>query len=140
MRTLFLLVLVLGFYLTLYSCKKEVQYSVPDEKGDYRDSIVGDYAGICINTYWVDSIQGYGHDSTDVIASIVKTDVDSIVELTFDPAYYSQQFKYKYVNPELIAIDYWHYPYLTIHNDTLIFHYQPGLGPFWTDCFAIKVE
>ncbi len=128
-RSLFLFVVLLG----LISCKKEFI-----ETSDYREKITGKYIGIRIDTYWVDTIVGYGRDTSNVTITVTPAEQDSIVDITFTPPYSNENFSFKYVNNKLISTSDYHPPALKINNDSLYFRHQPGLGPYWIECFCKK--
>jgi len=132
MRTrLFLLGLLIG----LISCDKE-----KTEIKDYREEITGDYIGIRVDTYWIDTIVGFGHDSSDVTITLTSSEQDSIIDIAFNPLYSNEIFSFKYVDNQLISTTVYHPPTLSLNRDSLYFKHQAGLGPVWTECFAEKLK
>jgi len=126
---------LLGFFLVLISCDKE-----KTEIKDYREEITGDYIGIRVDIYWIDTIVGYGHDTSDVIITLKLSEKDSIVDIAFDPSYSNENFSFKYFNNQLISTSDYHPPILSLNNDSLYFKHQAGLGQIRTECFAEKLK
>lgn len=124
-----------GLLIGLVSCEKD-----KTEINDYREEITGGYAGIRVNTYWVDTIIGYGHDTSDAIITLTKSGQDSIVDIGFNPLYSNEDFSFKYIDGLLISTSGYHPPTLSIDNDSLYFKHQAGLGPNWTEFFAEKLK
>lgn len=126
----------LGLLLGLISCDKE-----KTEIKDYREEITGDYFGIRVDTYWIDTIVGYGHDTSEVSITLTSSDQeDSIVNIAFNPSYSNEDFSFKYNDGKLISTSGYHPPTLSLENDSLYFKHQAGLGPIWTECFAEKLK
>jgi hypothetical protein len=128
-------ILFLGLTIAFISCKKS-----PSQVYDYRDSIIGDYIGFSVTTRWIDTIVGYGHDTSGVKISLMKSELDSIINTSFNPSFSSQNFSFKYSGGQFISTTLYHPPVLTSFNDSLYFKHQPGLGPIWTECFAQKTK
>ncbi|NLF41583.1 MAG: hypothetical protein GX587_02700 [Bacteroidales bacterium] len=126
--------LLLGMVFLFASCEEE-----SNDLTDYRDDVVGSYFGISVYTCWQDTIVGYSHDTTDVIVNIAKEEEDSLIRLSFYQST-SSSFSFKYINGNCISCITFHAPVLKIQNDSLYFKHQPGLGPYWDECFAKKVE
>ena len=129
------LVILLGLFIGLISCKKD-----NPKTRVYPQEVVGDYIGIRVNTYWIDTIVGYGHDTTDVASILTISQLDSIVDIDFNPSYSNENFSFKYTNEQFISTSNYHPPTLTLANDSLYFKHQAGLGPNWTECFTKKNE
>jgi len=126
---------LLGLLLSLISCEKE-----KTEIKDYREQITGNYIGIRVDTYWIDTIVGYGHDTSDITITLTSSVQDSIVDIAFNPSYSNEDFSFKYMDDQLISTSGYHPPTLSINNDSLYFTHQAGLGPVWTECFAEKLK
>ncbi len=127
--------ILLGLIIGLISCEKENSKPI-----DYRNSVIGEYAGIRIDTYWINATVGYGHDTTAIIINLSKSDLDSIIDISFNPTYSDEDFSFKYVDGQFISTTYYHPPILTLVNDSLYFKHQGGLGPIWTECFTKKSD
>ena len=117
----------------MISCEKDDSRTF-----DYRDSVTGEYKGIRVDTYWKNTYVGYGHDTSSVIINLSKSDLDSIIEISFKPTYVNEKFSFTYIDGTFISTTYYHPPTLTLMNDSLYFKHQAGLGPIWTECFATK--
>jgi len=130
-NTIFFILLLIGFC----SCKKEKNIPI-----DYREEITGDYLGIKVITYWVDTVIGYGHDTSAATISLEKSNLDSFVDVDIIPFYFSEEgLEYKFRDGELIwEGDNYHPPMMKIENDSVYFKHQPGLGPRWIEFFAEK--
>jgi hypothetical protein len=126
---LFILLNFISLIIIGYSCKE-------DELSDERETITGTYTGIRIATYW--NGHGYNHDTTNVSMLLLKSDADSIINLKFQPETNSSGFAFIYYNNTFTCIDNFHAPELIKLNDSLFFHWQPGLGPYWEDCLTRK--
>lgn len=110
---------------------------------DYRDVVCGEYTGIKVESAL------YMEADTIVLyaLSLEKSEEDSIVDLVYqvlvdDSIYTSltysfyftgEVFQYPGYDPE------WK-PSLEFTNPDLHFHLQPGLGPFYIDLYATKIE
>lgn len=129
------LILVLGLFIGLISCDKDTL-----ETKDYRDIVIGDYNGIRVNTYWIDTIVGFGYDTSNIILTLTKSEMDSIIDLSFNPDYSIEDFSFKFENGQFISTAYYHPPILKLTNDNLYFKHQAGLGPIWTECFTKKIQ
>ena len=127
------LIILLGLFIGSTSCKKDNL-----ETNDYLEEVVGDYMGFIVNTYWIDTIVGYGHDTMDVTLILTIAEPDSTVDIEFKPLYSSEDFSFKYVNEQFISTSEYHPPSLTLVNDSLYFKHKAGLGPIWTECFTKK--
>jgi|GEM_PF-3220359 len=134
MKKIILLTLVLA---TVAGCKKDPTKTPPPIP--YFQHIMGDYGGIRVNTHWVDTVVGYAHDSSAIVISLIDEGHDSVVSLAFNPPYASEQFSYAFSQGVLIPLSHYHPAVLSISNDSLYFRHQPGLGPYWTECFAFKL-
>lgn len=128
-----LLIALLGSLAGLVSCTKDKTVLA-----DYRDAVVGDYAGISVNTYWGGN--GFNYDTSSVMLMITKSDRDSIVDLRLMPKYFADYFVFAFEAATFKSPLVYHPPVLKISNDSLYFKHQPGLGPNWTECFATKIE
>jgi hypothetical protein len=127
--------LVLGLLFGIISCNKD------NSLKDYRDIVTGDYNGKKVRTYWIDTIVGFGHDTSNITLTLSKSNVDSIVNLSFDPAENSNNdFTFKLVDGEFVSTTFYHPPILKMSNDSLYFKHQAGLGPYWTECFTKKIK
>jgi hypothetical protein len=122
--------IILGFS----SCEKNNN----SEPADYRDPITGTYSGIEVITYWVDSNIGFGRDTSEILITLSKSELDSIIDISFDPSYTNDDFSFKYNDGEFKSTTYYHPPTLTLTDDSLYFWHQPGLGPVWMECFTKK--
>lgn len=123
-------VLLIGFLIGLCSCEKE-----NSKIKDYRDEVIGEYKGKCVKTYWIDTLVAYGHDTTDVILNLSKSDSDSIVDLD-----YSSGFSFTYKDGEFISDILYMPAILTLQNDDLYFKHQPGKAPVWYECYAKRIQ
>jgi hypothetical protein len=130
-----LLLLLLGIFFGLISCDKD-----NSEPRDYRDIVIGDYSGIRVNTYWIDTIVGFGHDTSTIILTLAKSNVDSIIDISFNPDYSNEEFSFKLYDGQFVSTTYYHPPILKLTNDSLYFKHQAGLGPIWTECFTKKIQ
>lgn len=126
-------IFLLGVLLSLFSCEKSKTEII-----DYREEITGNYEGIEVTTYWVDTVVGYGHDTSNVEVALTASKLDSIVDIHFNPSYSNLDFSFIYKDGELISTTSYHAPTLIINNGSLYFKHQPGLGPVWTEIFAQK--
>ena len=127
------LILTFGLFLGIISCKKEIDT-------DYRDVVIGNYSGIRVDTRWIDFVIGYGHDTTNVVLSLTKSELDSVIDIGFNPPYSYENFSFKYLKGQFISTTYYHPPKLKLKNDSLYFRHQGGLGPIWTECFCRKLK
>jgi len=127
MRTSFILFVALC--LVTISCKVS-DNSLPE-------NITGDYEGIRINSYWIDSLQKFGRDTSDVMVTVVKLDTGSFVNVSFTPSS-NEDFTFEYRRGQYIPGNYFHAPILKLKNDCLYFKYQGSIGPYWTECFGKK--
>ena len=128
--------IIVAIGLGLFSCEKEIN----SEKIDYRNEIVGNYIGIRVNTSWINTV-GWDRDTSDIVVTLSKSRSDSIIDISFDPDYWSStQFSFKYKDGQFKATTYYHAPTLSLSNDSLYFFHQPGLGPIWMQCFTIRIE
>jgi hypothetical protein len=127
-----LIILLLTFQ---NSCKKE-------EPIDYRDIVTGTYTGISIESILVvDSI--FNHDTANIVILLSKAYTDSLINLTFNPPNkVAYTFKYSsgsfYLPSTIDTYTGIHYPWIWIVKDSLYFHHQPGLGPYFFDCYTKK--
>jgi len=128
------LILLIGLTILFYSCKKDNVIK------DYKESVIGTYSGIEVTTYWIDTIVGYGHVTSNVILTLTLTmsGLDSVIDLRFNPAYSNGAFSFKFKNGLFSPTTYSHPPILELSKDSLYFRHQPGLGPYWTECFTKK--
>lgn len=112
--------------------------SACSKQDDERDLVVGTYSGICVVSYWVDTIIGFKKDTLPgpSLFYIRK----SIEEQTviFSCAQFSQEFPFSYSNGQFTSLTNYHPPTLRIHSDSLYLYYKPVLGPYWTECFGFK--
>lgn len=106
----------------------------------YFQHIMGDYGGIRVNTHWVDTVVGYAHDTSAIVVSLIDEGHDSVVSLAFSPPYGSELFTFTFSQGVLSPLSHYHPAVLSISNDSLYFRHQPGLGPYWTECFAFKLN
>ncbi len=130
---LIILLLAIGFS----NCKKEESNSSSiSNNSDYRNPIIGIYKGIRVNTSWNGSY--YEKDSSDITINITKSNIDSLINLNFNPTTTSSS-TFKYLNNNtFVCTSNYHPPTLKISNDSLFYHHQEGLGPIWYDCYAKK--
>jgi len=135
MKKTILLILVLA---AVGGCKKDPTKTPPPIP--YFQQIMGDYGGIRVNTHWVDTLVGYAHDSSAIVVSLVDEGHDSVVSLVFNPPYAGGQFSFSYSQGMLSPLSHYHPAVLSISNNSLYFWHQPGLGPYWTECFAFKLN
>lgn len=133
MKNLLLSFLLIGFS----SCAYDYIHA------DYRDVVCGEYTGIKVESAL------YSEADTVVLyaLSLEKSDEDSIVDLVYqvivdDTIYTSptyafyftgEVFQYAGYDPEWV-------PTLVFTNPDLHFHHQPGLGPYYIDLYATKIE
>jgi hypothetical protein len=140
---------LLLFFCIVSSCKKdtvvnyeitsEIPWANPDSSGtDYRDAVVGDYAGIFIFKRWLDDSLTWAYDTSSTILTISKSDNDSLIELTGNPQII-QESTFKYENNYFISQATYHAPELWLKNDSLFFYWKPVLGPFFYLAFTKKV-
>ena len=113
------LILCFGILTGLISCQKD-----PPGSTDYRDDITGEYEGIRVDTYWVDTVVGFGHDTSGVLIDLTKSDSDSIIDISFNPPYSSEDFSFTYTDGQFIPTTGYHPPVLTLKNDSLYFMHQ----------------
>lgn len=126
-------ILILAVFLASFSCNKEF-----DHINDYRKEVTGQYSGIRVDTYWVDSVVGYVHDTTTVTIDLVPTIDDSSVAIYFTPEYLTEIFSFHFANGNFQPTTNYHPPLLTVATDSLYFKHQPSLGPQWTEFFALR--
>jgi hypothetical protein len=136
------LIILFGLFIGLISCKKDNPETkdYPKNVKDYREKVIGEYTGIRVDTYWIDTIVGYGHDTTNVTLILKISQLDSIVDIDFIPPYSVEEFSFKYINEQFISTSNYHPPTLILANDSLYFKHQPGLGPIWTEMFTKKTN
>lgn len=108
------------------------------KSADERDEIVGDYKGKRIDLAWKDTIVGYTKNFSDVTLTLSKNPTGSLVELSFNPKYWSSNFLFSYKNGAFESVEKYHPPTLILRGDSLFFEHHPGLGPNWTECNAAK--
>lgn len=130
-----LLFVVSGLIIGLISCNKDNSIIT-----DYRDIVTGDYNGIRVNTYWIDTITGFGHDTSHITLTLEKSELDSIIDISFNPDYPNEDFSFKLVDGEFVSTTYYHPPILKLTDDSLYYRHQAGLGPIWTECFTKKIQ
>lgn len=128
-------ILGLGLFIGLFSCDKDTA-----EITDYRDIVTGDFNGIRVNTYWIDTVVGMGYDTSSIILTLTKSELDSIIELSFNPEYSTENFFFEFKDEEFTSTTNYHPPTLKLTNDSLYFWHMPGLGPYWTRCFTKKIQ
>lgn len=131
------LLIILLFAIGFTNCKKEESNSsTVSNNSDYRNPIIGTYKGVRVNTSWNGSY--FKKDSSDITIKITKSNIDSLIDLNFNPTTTSSStFKYTNNNTFVCTSNY-HPPTLNISNDSLFYHHQEGLGPIWYDCYAKK--
>ena len=127
--TLYLVISIL-FIIIFTNCNKE-KTSFPD----YRVYVAGSYDGISVVTSW-SSTWHYDTTYTTMILSIAT--IDSMVDLTFSTLPSNYKYTFKYSNGTFWSTSNYHPPSLRLSHDTLFYHIQPGLGPYWTDCICKK--
>lgn len=127
------LTIILALFIGLMSCTK-------DKAPDYRDIVTGDYAGIRVNSYWhmIDTVAVFEQDTTNIILTLTKSEIDSVINLSFSPYYSNQEYSFKFKDGQLTSLNYNHAPTIKLINDSLYFNHQPGLGPYWVACFTKK--
>jgi hypothetical protein len=123
---------LLIFATIIFSCSKDGSHN------DYRNAIAGDYSGIRVSISWVDTIVGYHHDTSDIVVTLQRSGIDSLVSLSTSPPISSDVFSYKYSDGSLLPTGGYHPPMLQLTSDSLYLHYQPALGPYWIKCFTKK--
>jgi hypothetical protein len=122
---------MLALVAGLVSCTKDSPVTA-----DYRDAVVGDYVGISVFTYWGGN--GFNHDTSDIMISLTKSDMDSLVKLSFIPKYHAEYFLFVFEGGAFTSKLVYRPPVLKLSYDSLYFKHLPGLGPYWKECFAIK--
>lgn len=127
------LTIVLALFIGLMSCTK-------DKSPDYRDIVTGNYSGIRVNSYWhmIDTVAVFEQDTTTIILTLTKSEIDSVIDLSFNPYYSNQEYSFKFKDGQLTSLDNYHAPTIKLINDSLYFNHQPGLGPYWVACFTKK--
>jgi hypothetical protein len=93
-----------------------------------------------VNTSWINTNLGFGHDTSDIILTLFKSEIDSILDLSFNPEYSNGEFSFKFKDGQFISTTNYHPPILKLTNSRLYFKHQPGLGPFWIECFTNKTQ
>jgi hypothetical protein len=128
---IFFMFLPLSIIVFSITCKKEKML-------DERDDVTGNYKGILIQTLWNDSI--LVHDTSNIEMTLVKSNSDSIIELRSNPILNDPDLLFHYHNKTFICTNpgSCHWLELIMSNDSLYFHRQCGLGPYWIDCKVKK--
>ena len=134
MKKLFYLI---GLSLVFISCDKEEE-DIELLGDDYREQITGNYTGIMVTSILKDTIIGFEKDTSNVEIVISLSDLDSIVDLEFNPSNGSDDFSFKYMDGELISTAYYHPPVATVNTDSLYIKHQPSLGPNYYEFFTKK--
>jgi hypothetical protein len=120
--------------LLLISSCLACEYSNLDE----RDKVLGNYSGIQVNNYWVDTTVGFVHDTYPVLLILTKSELDSVVNLNFNEVNISKAYLFYYFGGIFKSLQNYHSPQLVLEQDSLYFFYKQGLGPYWIECFTIK--
>ncbi len=128
-------IVILLLISVLFACKKDkVQNTVIPL--DYREAVIGEYVGIRINTQWTGS--AFSYDTTQISMFLTKSASDSIIDLAFNPVISNLAYSFLYSGGTFTCTNSFHAPSMTLSHDTLFFHVQPGLGPYWDDCITKK--
>lgn len=131
---------IIFFLLTsvvvINSCKKDEE---PELVADYRDAITGNYSGIKVITSPADSGIGFDYDTTAVVLNISRSETDSLIGLVF-AGESSGTYTFKYSGGLFTSTASYHPPTLSLVNDSLFFSHQPGLGPYWINCYTKKTN
>lgn len=122
---------LIGLLLFLISCNT----NNPFTRRDYRDGVIGNYEGFLVKTQWRDTSY-WSHDSIPISVELLKGTGDSII--TCKSSY--NTFDFKYTSQYNFIINGYHAPTLTVSNNHLRLHHQPGLGPYWVEIYADKVD
>lgn len=131
------LLYLLALIFFIISCDKE-EKDIEQLEGDYREEITGNYTGIRVTSIWKDTIIGYEKDTTNMEIFVAVSDLDSVVDLEFNPSNGSDDFSFKYMDGELISTAYYHPPVATVNTDSLYIKHQPSLGPNYYEFFTKK--
>ena len=122
-----LIFLIAGFA----SCKQSDNALPKDERND----VTGTYSGIIIESGWTgESGSNFYHDTSKIVCRIDKLGDDSVICFICT----NDSFSFYYHKPVFTSFPYYHPPTLHISNDTIFFHHQPALGPYWTDVICKK--
>jgi hypothetical protein len=124
--------------LGIIGCKNHSSTTVPVTI-DERDSVTGTYYGIHI--HFNGDVQP-AWDTTLAEVKLIKSDIDSLIIFCPDLNcnFYTQQNTFKYHNYTFIAIMGYHHPVLQYAHDSIIYHWQPSLGPIWDDYRCKKLR
>ena len=131
------LLYLIGLSLVFISCDKEEE-DIELLGDDHREEITGNYTGIRVPSIWKDTIIGYEKDTTKMEIFVAVSDLDSIVDLEFNPSNGSDDFSFRYMDGELISTAYYHPPVATVNTDSLYIKHQPTLGPNYYEFFTKK--
>lgn len=126
--------ILLTSVIVIYSCKKD-----EEPETDYRDAITGNYSGIRVITSPSDSGIGLDHDTSAVVLNISRSETDSMIGLVF-AGDSNGTYTFKYSGGAFTSTASYHPPTLTLTNDSLFFSHQPGLGPYWINCYTKKAN
>jgi len=135
---MFRLIVFTLFFLVACDSDLPTPKPVPSTPLDPRDSVIGDYVGIRVTRFWVDTIVGFQYDTSSAAVQLKKSSSDSLVDVFFTPIYINTDYSFLFTNGEFIATTNYHAPTLSIVGDSLFYSHQPGLGPFWIEFFARK--
>ncbi|MCW3077608.1 MAG: hypothetical protein JWO32_2217 [Bacteroidetes bacterium] len=130
--------IILFFSLAIWGCIKDPKIPALKNVADYRDSITGNYKGIRIESSATGTTSVFTHDTSNIILSVSKSATDSLINVVFNPAFGVQPYTFKYHNNIFTPIVAYHAASLKKSSDSLFFHHQPALGPYWNDCNVKK--
>lgn len=121
-----------SLFILLLSCKKKDGITpAPEPPPDPRDSVVGNYSGTRINTYW--NMTSWVSDTANTTVNLSKSN-NNLVNVIFTPPFSNSSYQFTYGKGVFTSTSQYHPPTLKKSADSLYFFEQPGLGPSWTSC------